>query len=229
MDYKLQFKSFDPVLNATKVAIKQDHPYRVFEEVLPNNRMAEEDSALVEAVLNIVRMELDTSGAVVAIKKELDKSVEANNDAIAKIQALTKDNEEKANQIQKIKEVAEWNVLVRVTDVENPLDPTVFKRGLELVELGQSGKTYQPQEIFTVEDPSHTEAFGEGKRVMIQVNDQFTYQGETLDQLNSLYQNGKIGIWKWTKPKEEKEEKPGQPSGDLETQPVATATPQPVL
>lgn len=226
MDYKVQFKSYDAVANTTKVAIKQDFPYRVFEEILPTNRMTEDDATLVEAVLNIVRMELDTSGAVVAIKKELDKSVEANNDAIAKIQVLTKDNEEKANQIQKIKEVAEWNVLARVTDVENPLDPTVFKRGLELVDLGETGKTYQPQEIFTVEDPSHTEAFGEGKRVMIQVNDQFTYQGETLDQLNSLYQNGKIGIWMWTKPKEEK---PGKPSGDLETQPVATATPQPVL
>lgn len=222
MDYKVQFKAYDAVADTTKVAIKQAFPYRVFEENLPNNRMSEDEATLVEAVLNIVRMELDTSGAVVAIKKELDKSVEANKDAIAKIQALTKDNEEKANQIQKIKEVAEWNVLARVTDVENLLDPTVFKRGLELVDLGQSGKTYQPQEIFTVEDPNHTEEFGEGKRVMIQVNEPFTYQGETLDQLNSLYQNGKIGIWKWTKPKEEA-------SSDLTTQPVATATPQPVL
>lgn len=226
MDYKVQFKSYDVVANTTKVAIKQNFPYRVFEESLPNNRTNEDDATLVEAVLNIVRMELDTSGAVVAIKKELDKSVEANNDAIAKIQALTKDNEEKANQIQKIKEVAEWNVLARVTDVENPLDPTVFKRGLELVDLGETGKTYQPQEIFTIEDPNHTEAFGEGKRIMIQVNEPFTYQGETLDQLDSLYQNGKIGIWKWTKPKEEKSV---QPSGDLETQPVATATPQPLI
>ena len=216
MDYKVQFKSYDAVANTTKVAIKQDFPYRVFEEILPTNRMTEDDATLVEAVLNIVRMELDTSGAVVTIKKELDKAVEANNDAIAKIKALTKDNEEKANQIQKIKEVAEW------TDVENPLDPTVFKRGLELVDLGETGKTYQPQEIFTVEDPSHTEAFGEGKRVMIQVNEPFTYQGETLDQLNSLYQNGKIGIWKWTKPKEEVPNNSG-------TQPAATATPQPVL
>ena len=220
MDYKVQFKAYDAVADTTKVAIKQDFPYRVFEENLPNNRMNEDDVTLVEAVLNIVRMELDTSGAVVAIKKELDKSVDANKDAIAKIQALTKDNEEKANQIQKIKEVAEWNVLARVTDVENPLDPTVFKRGLELVDLGQSGKTYQPQEIFTVEDPNHTEEFGEGKRVMILVNEPFTYQGETLDQLNSLYQNGKIGIWKWTKPYE---------NTDLEPQPVATAAPQPVL
>lgn len=222
MDYKVQFKAYDAVANTTKVAIIQAFPYRVFEENLPNNRMSEDEATLVEAVLNIVRMELDTSGAVVAIKKELDKSVEANKDAIAKIQALTKNNEEKANQIQKIKEVAEWNVLARVTDVENPLDPTVFKRGLELVDLGQSGKTYQPQEIFTIEDPNHTEEFGEGKRIMIQVNEPFTYQGETLDQLNSLYQNGKIGIWKWTKPKEEA-------SSDLTTQPVATATPQPVL
>ena len=103
MDYKVQFKSYDAVANTTKVAIKQDFPYRVFEEILPTNRMTEDDAALVEAVLNIVRMELDTSGAVVAIKKELDKSVEANKDAIAKIQALTKDNEQKANKIQKIK------------------------------------------------------------------------------------------------------------------------------
>lgn len=219
MDYKVQFKAYDTVADTTKVAIKQAFPYRVFEENLPNNRMSEDEATLVEAVLNIVRMELDTSGAIVAIKKELDKSVEANKDAIAKIQALTKDNEEKANQIQKIKEVAEWNVLARVTDVENPLDPTVFKRGLELVDLGQSGKTYQPQEIFTIEDPNHTEEFGEGKRIMIQVNEPFTYHGETLDQLNSLYKNGKIGIWKWTKPKEEA-------SSDLTTQPVAT---QPVL
>ena len=226
MDYKVQFKSFDAVSNSTKVSIKQDFPYRVFEEILPNNRMAEGDATLIEAVLNLVRMELDTSGAVVTIKKELDKAVEANKEAIAKIQELTNDNELKAQQIQQIKEVAEWNVLARVTDVDNPLDPTLFKRGLELVALGQAGKTYQSQEIFTIIDPNHTEAFGEGKRIMVQVNEPFTYQGETLEQLDNLYQNGKIGIWKWTKPKEEKPEKP---SGDLETQPVATATPQPAL
>ena len=68
MDYKLHFKLFDAVTNTTKVAIKQDSPYRVFEETLPNNRMAESDATLVEAVLNIVRMELDPSGAVIALK-----------------------------------------------------------------------------------------------------------------------------------------------------------------
>lgn len=219
MDYKVQFKSYDAVANTTKVAIKQDFPYRVFEEILPTNRMAEDDVTLVEAVLNIVRMELDTSGAVVTIKKELDKAVEANKEAIAKIQELTKDNEEKTQQIQQIKDVAEWNVLVRVTDTDNPLDPTLYARGLELVETGQAGKEYKAHDIFVVNNPNHIAKYGEGTRVLVQVNNDFTYNGESVEELEGkLSQDGKLAVWKWELPKETK---PAQPSGDLETQPVA--------
>jgi hypothetical protein len=219
MDYKLQFKSFDPVVNATKVAIKQDHPYRVFEEVLPNNRMAEEDSALVEAVLNIVRMELDPSGAIVALKKELDKSVEANKVAIQKIQELTVENKKKDTQIQNNKALADWSVLVAVTNQDNPLDPTLYKRALELVETAQVGKTYKPHDIFTLVDPDHTERFSEGKQVLVQVNYDFTYNGESIKDLKGpLLQNGKLAIYNWEVPKEEKPEKPSE---NLETQPVA--------
>lgn len=71
------------------------------------------------------------------------------------------------------------------------------------------------QEIFTIEDASHNALYGEGNRVMVQVNSDFTYNGETLDQLASLEQNGKLAVWKWTKPKEEP-----KPAGELETQPV---------
>ena len=118
---------------------------------------------------------------------------------------------EKDSKIAEVKAVADWAVLARVTDVDNPLDPTLYKRGLELVNLGKVGKTYQPQEIFTLEDPNHIEKYQEGRRVMVQVNEPFTYQGETLEQLASLEQNGKLGIWKWTEPKT---------SSDLNTQPV---------
>ena len=219
MDYKVQFKSFDPVVNATKVAIKQDHPYRVFEEVLPNNRMAEEDSALVEAVLNIVRMELDPSGAIVALKKELDKSVEANKVAIQKIQELTVENKKKDTQIQNNKALADWSVLVAVTNQDNPLDPTLYKRALELVETAQVGKTYKPHDIFTLVDPDHTERFSEGKQVLVQVNYDFTYNGESIKDLKGpLLQNGKLAIYNWEVPKEEKPEKTSE---NLETQPVA--------
>ena len=219
MDYKLHFKSFDAVTNTTKVAIKQDSPYRVFEETLPNNRMAESDATLVEAVLNIVRMELDPSGAIVALKKELDKSVEANKIAIQKIQELTLENEKKDAQIQNNKALADWAVLVAVTNQDNPLDPTLYKRALELVEGAQVGKTYKKHDIFTIVDPDHTEQFSEGKRVLVQVNYDFTYNGETIKDLKGpLLQNGKLAIYNWEVPKEENK---AQPSGDLETQPVA--------
>lgn len=219
MDYKLHFKLFDSVTNTTKVAIKQDSPYRVFEETLPNNRMAENDATLVEAVLNIVRMELDPSGAVIALKKELDKSVEANKEAIQKIKELTLENEKKDAQIQNNKALADWSVLVAVTNQDNPLDPTLFKRALELVEAAQVGKTYKKHDIFTLIDPDHTEQFSEGKRVLVQVNYDFTYNGESIKDLKGpLLQNGKLAIYNWEVPKEEKQNKP---SGDLETQPMA--------
>lgn len=219
MDYKLHFKLFDAVTNTTKVAIKQDSPYRVFEETLLNNRMADNDATLVEAVLNIVRMELDPSGAIIALKKELDKSVEANKVAIQKIQELTVENEKKDAQIQNNKALADWAVLVAVTNQDNPLDPTLYKRALELVEGAQVGKTYKRHDIFTLVDPDHTEQFSEGKRVLVQVNYDFTYNGETIKDLKGpLLQNGKLAIYNWEVPKEENKPKP---SGDLETQPVA--------
>lgn len=219
MDYKVQYKSYDAVANTTKVAIKQDFPYRVFEEILPTNRMTEDDATLVEAVLNIVRMELDPSGAIVSLKKELDKSVNANKEAIQKIQELTQDNEKKDVQIQNNKALADWSVLVAVTNQDNPLDPTLFKRALELVETAQVGKTYKQHDIFTLIDPDHTEKFSEGKRVLVQVNYDFTYKGESIKDLKGpLLQNGKLAIYNWEVPKEEKQNKQ---SGDLETQPVA--------
>ena len=37
---------------------------------------------------------------------------------------------------------------------------------------------------------------------MVQVTEPFTYQGQTVEQLEELYKNGKIGLWKWEPPKE---------------------------
>lgn len=190
--------------NRTFVAIRQENPYTAFDRVLIGDRTSESDEALIEAVLGQIATEFNPADGVKKLQEDLQTQAESYEHKLA----------EKDTKIAEVKAVADWAVLARVTDTDNPLDPTIFKRGLELVELGQSGKTYQPQEIFVVEDPDHVEKFQEGKRVMVQVNEPFTYQGETLEQLDNLYQNGKIGIWKWTEPKQP------QATGDLETQPV---------
>lgn len=190
--------------NRTFVAIRQEAPYTAFDRVLVGDRVNESDEVLIQAVLGQVATELNPADGVKKLQEDLQMQAQEYE---AKL-------EQKDAKIAEVKAVADWAVLVRVTDVDNPLDPTVFKRGLELVELGQNGKTYQPQEIFTIENPGHIEKFQEGKRVMVQVTEPFTYQGQTLEELSSLEQNGKLGIWKWTEPK------PDKPSSELDTQPI---------
>ena len=192
--------------NRTFVAIRQESPYTAFDRVLIGDRTSESDEALIQAVLGQVATEFNPADGVKKLQEDLQTQAESYEQKLA----------EKDTKIAEVKAVADWAVLARVTDVDHPLDPTIFKRGLELVELGKTGKTYQPQEIFTLENPNQVEQFQEGKRVMIQVTEPFTYKGETLEQLDNLYKNGKIGIWKWTEPKEDEP----KPAGELETQPV---------
>lgn len=191
----MEFKVISKYLqdsNRTFVAIRQESPYTAFDRVLVGDRTNEPDNVLIEAVLGLVATEFNPAEGVKQLQEDL------------KIQEQTYDKklEEKDNAINAVKAIANWAVLARVTDVDNPLDPTVFKRGLELVDLAQNGKTYQPQEIFTIENPEHGELYQEGKRVMVQVNEAFTYQGQTLKELADLERNGKLGIWKWEPPKE---------------------------
>ena len=180
--------------NRTFVAIRQENPYTAFDRVLNGNRVNESDEELIKAVIGQVTTEFNPAEGVKKLQEDLHTQAESYEEKLA----------EKDAKIAEVKAVADWAVLARVTDTDNPLDPTVFKRGLELVDLGKTGKTYQAQEIFTIENPNHIEKFQEGKRVMIQVNEAFTYQGQTIEELANLEQNGKLGIWKWTEPKEPK-------------------------
>lgn len=205
----MEFKIINKYLQEegrTFVSIRSANPYTAFERVLIGDRTNESDEVLIQAVLGQVVTELNPAEGVKKLQEDLHTQAENYEQKLA----------EKDAKIAEVKAVADWAVLARVTDTDNPLDPTLFKRGLELVELGKTGKTYQPQEIFALENPDHIEKFQEGKRVMIQVTEPFTYQGETLAQLETLHQNGKIGIWKWTEPKQEEP----KPAGELETQPV---------
>ena len=190
--------------NRTFVSIRQEAPYTAFDRVLIGDRVNESDEELIKAVIGQVTTEFNPAEGVKKLQEDLQTQAQEYEGKLA----------EKDTKIAEVKAVADWAVLARVTDTDNPLDPTVFKRGLELVDLGKIGKTYQSQEIFTLENPNHIEKYQEGRRVMVQVNEPFTYQGETLEQLATLEQNGKLGIWKWTEPKQER------PANELDTQPL---------
>ena len=189
--------------NRTFVAIRQEEPYTAFDRVLIGDRTNESNDDLIKAVLAQVTTEFNPADGVKQLQEDLITQEQTYNKKLA----------EKEAQIAGVKAIANWSVLARVTDTDNPLDPTLYKKGLELVDLGQTGKTYQSQEIFTIENPNHIEQFQEGKRVMVQVNEAFTYQGQTLEELAELERNGKLGLWKWEAPTV-------KPSSELDTQPV---------
>ena len=191
--------------NRTFVAIRQEAPYTAFDRILVGDRVNESDEVLIEAVLGQVATELNPAEGVKKLQEDLHTQAQEYEVKL----------EQKDAKIAETKSIADWAVLAAVTNTENPLDPTLYARGLELIEEGQVGKTYKPYEIFTVSNPSHTPKFGEGQRVLVQVNQDFTYNNETVADLEgALSQNGKLAVWKWTEPKPEK------PSSELETQPV---------
>nr|DAU78736.1 MAG TPA: Protein of unknown function (DUF1366) [Caudoviricetes sp.] len=202
----MEFKIINKYLQEegrTFVSIRSANPYTAFERVLIGDRTNESDDALIQAVLGQVATELNPAEGVKKLQEDLHTQAQEYEAKLA----------EKDTKISEVKSVADWAVLAAVTNTESPLDPTLYARGLELVEAGQAGKTYKPYEIFTVTNPAYTPKYGEGQRVLVQVNQDFTYNNETVTDLEgSLSQNGKLAVWKWTEPK---------PSNtDLETQPV---------
>lgn len=202
----MEFKIINKYLQEegrTFVSIRSANPYTAFERVLIGDRTNESDEALIQAVLGQVATELNPAEGVKKLQEDLHVQAQEYEAKLA----------EKDTKISEVKSVADWAVLAAVTNTESPLDPTLYARGLELVEAGQAGKTYKPYEIFTVTNPAYTPKFGEGQRVLVQVNQDFTYNNETVTDLEgALSQNGKLAVWKWTEPK---------PSNtDLETQPV---------
>ena len=77
---------------------------------------------------------------------------------------------------------------------------TTYKELIELIPLAEVGKTYLPHDLITIEDPEHVEVNGEGKRILVQLNKEFTYNGEPVSAFvikGSLEQDG-IGVaWKF--------------------------------
>ena len=191
----MEFKIINKYLQEegrTFVSIRSANPYTAFERVLIGDRTSESDEVLIQAVLGQVATELNPAEGVKKLQEDLHTQAQEYEAKLA----------EKDKKIAENKAVSDWAVLVAVTNTENPLDPTLYARDLELIEAGQAGKTYKPYEIFTVNDPSHTPKYGEGQRVLVQVNQDFTYNNETVADLEgALSQNGKLAVWKWTEPK----------------------------
>ena len=193
--------------NVTIVTIKKEHGQRYsYEQAgLTGDRTHESQEVLIQAVLDVVKAELDPASAIVQTQAKLEQTgvvLEQTKQQLTQTEAKQNDLEALANRITKVVRVMAQDSIMG----EKISYGTTYKEMVELFPLAEVGKVYEPGSIFAVEDPGHVEINGEGKRILIQTNQSFTYQGETLAQLEGApFQNGVLATWKFNAPKPPKE------------------------
>lgn len=189
------------VATVVEIRLSEGNRYSTNMRELSGDRTSEPEDVLIQAVLDILKAELDPGSAIVKTQAQLEQAerqIAHNKSEQYRLAALT-------NKIDKVVRVMAQDSIMG----EKIAYGTTYKELVELFPLAEVGKVYEPGAIFAIEDPNHTEINGEGKRILIQTNQSFTYQGETLAQLEGTpSQNGLLAIWKWE----------GQKNGnDLET------------
>ena len=176
--------------DTTEVVIHRELPYTIFSRELPGDQTAKSDEELIEAVKSIIRAELDPGAAIVKTQAQLEQA----NQKIARNESEQNRLSALANKIDKVVRVMAQDSIMG----EKIAYGTTYKELVELFPFAKEGKVYQPGDMFVVEDPEHVELNGEGKRVLIQTNQAFSYKGESLNQLEGgPSQNGLLAIWKW--------------------------------
>ena len=229
MEFVLVNKFFR--VGKTEVSIQCDKPFTFFTRELEGDRLGDTDETLIEAVKEILRTELDPTSAIVQAQAKLQETqakLEQNEQKLAETEQKATQTEAKQNDLEAL--ANRINKVVRVMAQDSIMGEkvsygTTYKEMVELFPLAEVGKVYEPGAIFAVEDPNHTEINGEGKRILIQTNQSFTYQGETLAQLEGTpYQNGVLATWKFNAPKAPNEPTTVAPAAAVSTTATVTST-----
>ena len=205
-NYELASKPYtrgfgDNTKTVVEIRLSEGNRYSTNMRELAGDRTSEPEDVLIQAVLDILKAELDPGSAIVKTQaklQEAEQKLAETEQKATQVEAKQNDLEALANRINKVVRVMAQDSIMG----EKVAYGTTYKEMVELFPLAEVGKVYKPGAIFAVEDPSHAEINGEGKRILIQTNQSFTYQGETLAQLEGApFQNGVLATWKFNAPK----------------------------
>ena len=163
------------------------------------DRTNEPDDFLIQAVLDILKAELDPGAAIVQAQAKIEEAehkITENATKQNELSELVKQTQENARLSGKLLHVMVLNSVMS----KNIAYGTTYKELVELIPLAEIGKTYMANDLITIEDSSHVEVNGEGKRILVHLNKEFTYNGEPASAFatnGSLEQNGTGVAWKF--------------------------------
>ncbi|CBJ21744.1 conserved hypothetical protein [Streptococcus mitis B6] len=229
MEFVLVNKFFR--VGKTEVSIQCDKPLTFFTRELEGDRLGDTDETLIEAVKEILRTELDPTSAIVQAQAKLQETqakLEQAEQKLAQTEAkqTATDQEVKQNKTESDHYGKVSYALVLTLITEKLLQyGTAYKVLVDLIQSAEVGKHYMPGDLITIEDPEHVELDGEGKRVLVQLNREFTYNGEPASDFirnGRLERDGYGAAWKY-EPKEQNKPTTVAPTAAVST--TATVTP----
>ena len=187
------------VETVVEIQLSEGNRYSTNSRSFPGDRTNESEDVLIQAVLDVLKSELDPSSAIVQAQNKLEQAeqqIAQNKSEQERLAQVIKQTEENAKVNQKVIHVLVLNSVMS----KNIEYGTTYKELIELIPLAEVGKTYLPHDLITIEDPEHVEVNGEGKRILVQLNKEFTYNGEPVSAFvtnGSLEKNGTGVAWKF--------------------------------
>ena len=187
------------VETVVEIQLSEGNRYSTNSRSFPGDRTNESEDFLIQAVLDVLKSGLDPSSAIVQAQNKLEQAeqqIAQNKSEQDRLAQVIKQTEENSKVNQKVIHVLVLNSVMS----KNIEYGTTYKELIELIPLAEVGKTYLPHDLITIEDPEHIEVNGEGKRILVQLNKEFTYNGEPVSAFvtnGSLEQNGTGVAWKF--------------------------------
>ena len=229
MEFLVENKLFR--VDKTVVTIRKEQPFTYYTRELDGDHQGDSDEKIIQAVLEQVRAELDPTSAIVQAQAKLQETrakLEQTEQKLAQAEAkqtatdeAVKQNKTESDHYGKVS-----YALVLTLITEKLLQyGTAYKVLVDLIQSAEVGKHYMPGDLITIEDPAHVELDGEGKRCLVQLNREFTYNGEPASDFirnGRLERDGYGAAWKY-EPKEQNEPTTVAPAAAVST--TATVTP----
>ena len=187
------------VETVVEIQLSEGNRYSTNSRSFPGDRTNEPEDVLIQAVLDVLKSELDPSSAIVQTQNKLEQAnqqIVQNKNEQDRLAQIIKQTEENSKVNQKVIHVLALNSVMS----KNIEYGTTYRELVELIPLAEVGKTYLPHDLITIEDPEHVEVNGEGRRILVQLNKEFTYNGEPVSAFvtnGSLEQNGTGVAWKF--------------------------------
>lgn len=189
----------DNVVTVVEIRLLDGNRYSINMRELVGDRTNDPEDALISSVLDILRVELDPASAIVKAQNKLEQTEQKLEDT----QTKQRETDEMVRQIQEnalLNRKTIYGLVLNSVMSKNVAYGSIYKELVSLIPLAIEGQEYATHDLFTIEDPNHIEVDGEGKRILVQVNHAFTYNGEPVSDFvegGRLELNGTGVAWKF--------------------------------